>query len=183
MPRYSTKSHAAQNTKPIPADPRILEERFLPLDAEDRRRRAAGKPDRRRSVAVNITESPLTWLHSRGHLTQQQLMAGEKLRNDFEAASMGAQVTMQWDVASFGKQKRGSHEPLAQSERMLMAKQRFDDAISALGGDLSDIAWRVICANEAIGGAERALGWPQRSGKLVLKIALNRLVAHYRIPG
>jgi len=180
MPRNS-----ARNEKAMPAhvDPRALEERPLPLDSEDRRRRAAGKPDRRRSVAVNVAESPLTWLHARGHLSERQLMAGEKLRNDFEAAAMGAQVTMQWDVASFSKQRRSSHEPLAQSERMIIAKQRFDDAIAALGGDLSDIAWRVICANEAIGGAERALGWPQRSGKLVLKIALDRLAAHYRVLG
>jgi hypothetical protein len=110
-------------------------------------------------------------------------MAGEKLRQDYESAAMGPQVTMKWDVASLGRQKRSSHEPLAQSERMIMAKQRFDSALTALGSDLSDIAWRVICAGEAISGAERVLGWPQRSGKIVLKIALDRLANYYRLPG
>ena len=67
------------------------------------------------------------------------------------------------------------------SERMLSAKDRFDDAIAMLGNDLSDIAWRVICAGEGVPVAEKALGWPGRSGKLVLKIALNRLADYYRI--
>jgi hypothetical protein len=47
-----------------------------------------------RTVTVNLAESPLSWLHSRGHLTDRQLLAGEKLRGDYEAAAMGAQVTM-----------------------------------------------------------------------------------------
>lgn len=159
-------------------DPRPLVERPLQRDgAAD-----PGKPPRR-SVTVNAAESPLDWLHARGHLSDRQLLAGEKLREDYEAAAMGPVVTMQWGAATLGRQKRGSHEPLAQSERMIMAKQRFDNAMEALGGDLSDIAWRVICANEAIAGAERAMSWPQRSGKLVLKIALDRLASHYRLPG
>jgi len=37
----------------------------------------------------------------------------------------------------------------------------------------------VICAGEGIGGAEKALGWPSRSGKLVLTLALDRLVRFY----
>ncbi|MEE9433548.1 MAG: DUF6456 domain-containing protein [Sphingorhabdus sp.] len=158
-------------------DPRHLVERALPQDDRVKGSRAA------RTATVNLSESPLSWLHSRGHLSDRQLLAGEKLREDFEAAAMGPQVTMQWDTPTLGRQKRGSHEPLAQSERMIMAKQRFDTALRALGNDLSDIAWRVICGGEAISGAERTLGWPQRSGKLVLRIALDRLAYHYRLPG
>jgi len=166
-----------KNRKIISNDPRILVERALGQDRVPDRNKPA------RTVAINLSESPLTWLHSRGHLNDRQLLAGEKLREDYEFAAMGPQVTMHWDAATAGKQKRGSHEPLAQTERMIMAKQRFDAALSALGSDLSDIAWRVICDGEALSGAERVLGWPQRSGKLVLKIALDRLALHYRLPG
>ena len=39
-----------------------------------------------RSVTVNLAESPLTWLHARGHLDDRQLAAGERLRLDWEMA-------------------------------------------------------------------------------------------------
>jgi hypothetical protein len=58
---------------------------------------------------------------------------------------------------------------------MLAAKARFDAAIAVVGPDLADIAWRVVCAGEAMAVAERELAWPVRSGRLVLKIALDRL--------
>ena len=37
----------------------------------------------RRSVTVNLAESPLTWLHARGHLSDSQFEAGERLRADY----------------------------------------------------------------------------------------------------
>jgi hypothetical protein len=37
----------------------------------------------------------------------------------------------------------------------------------------------VICQGEGLEAAERALGWPVRAGKLVLQLALDRLVSHY----
>ncbi len=49
------------------------------------------------------------------------------------------------------------------------------------GPGLSDILWRVACAGEGLPGAERALEWPARSGKLVLKLALDRVAVFYRI--
>jgi hypothetical protein len=51
-----------------------------------------------------------------------------------------------------------------------------------LGGGLSDVAWRVLCAGEGLPDAERALGWPARAGRLVLTLALDRLGDHYRLP-
>ena len=72
---------------------------------------------------------------------------------------------------------------LNESEAQLAAKLRFENAIEYLGSDLSDIAWRIICGGEGAPVAEKNLGWPARSGKLVLKIALDRLANFYRLPG
>ena len=59
------------------------------------------------------------------------------------------------------------------------AHRRFHAAIDHVGPGLADICWRVVCAGEGIGGAEKALGWPARSGKLVLGLALDRLARFY----
>jgi Domain of unknown function (DUF6456) len=170
MPQHST-------AKPF-SDPRPLIERpIIEAEGENTRRKIA------RTVTVHLAESPLSWLHARGHLTDRQLLAGEKLRGDYEAAAMGPNVTMRWEDIPLSRQKRGAPGGLNQTERMIVAKARFDDALCAIGPDLSDIAWRVICAGESMPVAEREMAWPVRSGKLVLRIALDRLAAFYRLPG
>lgn len=136
----------------------------------------------RRTVRINLSESPLSWLHARGHLTNQQMLAGETLRGDYEAAALGPHVTMSWENVPRSRQKRGAPSGLNRTERMMHAKSRFDGALQALGPDLSDIAWRVICIGESVPIAEREMSWPVRSGKLVLKIALDRLAVYYRLP-
>ncbi len=132
----------------------------------------------RRRVTVNLAESPLSWLHARGHLSDAQLAAGECLRRDFESAQLAPGVTMRWDAVRIaGTGERG----LNPTERQLAARQRFDGALATAGKDLADILWRVVCAGETLPTAERALAWPVRSGKLVLRIALDRVAGFYRI--
>ena len=51
-------------------------------------------PRRRgRSVTVTLSESPLTWLHARGHLSDRQFTAGERLRVDWERAQLSPGVS------------------------------------------------------------------------------------------
>lgn len=131
-----------------------------------------------RTITVNLAESPLTWLHARGHLTDRQFTAGERLRADYERAQLGPSVTMRWDAVRIaGTADRG----LTAGERQLAARARFDAAIAHAGSGLSDILWRVACAGEGLPAAEKALDWPARSGKLVLRIALDRIAEYYRI--
>ena len=160
-------------------DPRPLVERAVPNPDY-----LGGKAKRpRRTVTVNLAESPLAWLHTYGHLTDRQFLAGEKLRGDFEQGGLAPRVTMSWEHMPIARGKRSAPSPSNPTDRMLNAKQRFDGGVAALGRDLSDIAWRVICAGEAMPTAEKSLGWPARSGKLVLRIALDRLADYYRLPG
>ena len=166
------------------ADPnRIIVERSIDPD-DDRQPRLRGAMQRRpaRSVRVNLAESPLGWLHARGHLDARQYEAGERLRRDFESAQLGPSVTMRWDAAPISGARRGAADHLEAGERQIFAKRRFDQALGAIGNDLNDVAWRVICIGDSVPAAERALGWPARSGKLVLKLALDRLADYYRLP-
>lgn len=141
-------------------------------------RRSRGARVGRRSVTVNLAESPLGWLHARGHLDDREFAAGELLRRDYERAQLASSVTMRWDPVRI----RGIAAPgISASERQIAAKERFDGALAEAGRGLADILWRVVCAGDAVPDAEKALQWPARSGKLVLKFALGRVADFYRL--
>lgn len=133
---------------------------------------------RGRTVTVNLAESPLGWLRSRGLVDARQFEAGERLRADYETASLAPRVTMRWAARVDGSGGDGLDPTTAQ----LAAKQRFDAALKAAGAGLADILWRVVCAGEPMPLAEKALGWPARAGRLVLTFALDRVADHYRLP-
>jgi hypothetical protein len=137
----------------------------------------SGAQPGRRSVTVNLAESPLTWLHARGHLSDAEFAAGERLRMDWETAQLAPGVTMRWDPVRVS----GGMGGLNPTERQMAARARFDGAVGAAGPGLADILWRVVCAGETVPAAEKALAWPVRSGKLVLKFALGRVAGFYRI--
>ena len=164
---------------------RLIEERPLPRDGTERKRRGggAGRKGARpaRSVAVNMTESPLGWLKARGLISRRQYEAGEMLRADWEWAQLSPAVTMRWDAAPPGSAARGPLDPGDLTVTQLAARRRFEAATAAAGAGLTDILWRVVCAGEGMREAERALGWPARAGRVVLGVALDRLADHYRI--
>ncbi len=151
---------------------RVLVEREL--TAEGPSRHAARKG--RSSATVNLAESPLTWLHARGHLSDRQFVAGERLRADWERSALGPRVTRRWDAV-----RGGGDAELTPTERQIAARARFDAGVAAAGPGLADVLWRVVCAGETLPHAEKALAWPVRSGKLVLRLALDRVAAFYRI--
>lgn len=154
---------------------RMLVERELTVEGPVRSSGARGK---RRTVTVNLAESPLGWLHARGHIDDRLFGAGELLRRDYERAQLGPNITMRWDPV---RVKSTGECGLSESERQIAAKARFDGALGAAGKGLQDVLWRVVCAGEGLPVAERQLGWPARSGKLVLRLALDRVADFYRI--
>lgn len=154
--------------------PRILEERELTPEGPVARAPRRGG----RSVTVNLAESPLTWLHARGYLCDREYDAGERLRADWERAQLAPGVTVRWDPV---RVQGGASAGLHPTERQIAAKARFDGALAAAGPGLADVLWRVVCAGETLPDAERALTWPARSGKLVLRFALDRVADFYRI--
>lgn len=141
------------------------------------------QPARRpaRSVTINLAESPLGWLFSRGHLDRRQFEAGERLRGDWERAQLSPRVTMTWDAAPVARGRGGSTGRPDLNGAQIDARARFDGAIESAGPGLADILWRIVCAGEGMREAESALGWPARAGKLVLTLALDRVATFYRI--
>jgi hypothetical protein len=156
---------------------RLLAERPSPRDGSDRRRKR--RPAR--TVTVNLAEAPLGWLRSRGLVSDRQYAAGETLRADWERAQLSPPVTMRWDAAPADRNARAAPEPAPPTLKQVAARRRFDAALKAVGDGLTDLLWRVVCAGEGMRDAETALGWPARTGRIVLAIALDRLADHYRI--
>ncbi len=161
---------------------RLLRERAI--GPSDTRSPSGGGPAVRRparSVTVNLAESPLGWLFARGFVTRNQYDAGERLRQDWERSELAPNVTMSWDSAPLTRGRGGAAPGPEPSACQLDARRRFDAAVASAGPGLSDILWRVVCAGEGMRDAETALGWPARAGKLVLRLALDRLALYYRI--
>lgn len=157
---------------------RVLAERELTVEGAKRTGSAKGK---RRTVTLNLAELPISWLHARGHLDDRLFAAGELLRRDYEYAQLSPSITMRWEaerVDCSGKVGGG----MTSTERQLSAKDRFDGAMKEAGRGLQDILWRVVCGCESLPHAEKRLGWPTRSGKLVLRLALDRVADFYRVP-
>lgn len=134
--------------------------------------------------AVNEAETPLGWLrHRRGpsgapFLSAEEFEAGERLREDFTLANLSPSVTHRWGALmepKYGGPRAGEDI----RDVVIAAKKRFFVALDAVGPGLSEILVQVCCHLEGLEQAERSLQWPSRSGKVVLKIALQRLAHHY----
>ncbi|MBI1261367.1 MAG: hypothetical protein GC184_06555 [Rhizobiales bacterium] len=136
---------------------------------------------------VNESETPLGWLrrrrgaNGRPLISAAQFEAGERLRRDFTLGHMTQRVTTDWSMQTGGGSGRRAapRDPSEISDRAITARQRFEAAMKAVGPQLDEVLRMVCCDLQGLEDAERKFGWPQRSGKVVLTIALDRLVAHY----
>lgn len=136
---------------------------------------------------VNEAESPLAWLRRRKDrsgapmIGDVQFEAGERLRADFWFAQLTPRVTTNWSgLASGGSRRRPGPDWGAElSDRVVAARERVGRALSAVGPELAGVLIDVCCHLKGLEAAEKEAGWPQRSGKVVLELALTRLARHY----
>lgn len=150
---------------------------FLPQGRAD-----AGAGQRLRRVRYSMVDSPLVALSRRRDrdgkpfLDETLVRAGERLREDFELAQMGPQVTQNWESFLRGGVQGGS---ASDGHGNSDARERVAKALADLGPGLSDVALRCCCYLEGLELTEKRMGWSARSGKIVLRIALQRLKRHY----
>ena len=151
----------------------------------DMAERAEASAEGPRRLRYNVAESPVALLGRRKDrggepfLGADLVAAAERLREDFELAQMGPRVTQNWDRfltagdrGSFGPDGGGS-------DGSRKARDRVAAALRDLGPGLGDMVLRCCCFLEGLEAAERRMGWSARSGKIVLRIALQRLKRHY----
>lgn len=135
-------------------------------------------------IRYNLAESPIAVMGRRREkdgklfLEPELVEAAERLREDFELAQMGPRVAQNWERFLTGGD-RGGFRPDQGGGGSGRARDRVALALRDLGPGLGDVALRVCCFLEGIEMAERRMGWAARSGKIVLRIALQRLRRHY----
>lgn len=145
---------------------------------------------RERACAVparDVSESPLAWLvrrkdkDGRPMLSEVEFNAGEKLRADFWFAEMSPRVTANWSLLlTGGGGRRGApdHGPDVR-DAVAAAQDRVRRALVAVGPDLAGVLIDVCCHLKGLEASEKGRGWPQRSGKILLQVALRQLARHY----
>ena len=146
---------------------------------------SAGKPSgrviRRRT---GLAETPALALSRRRDpsgepfLAPDLVRAAERIQDDFELAQMEPRSTQNWDqFLTAGV--TGSKVPDPTLRGASAARDRVTAALRALGPGLGDVVLECCCRLQGLEAAERNLGWSARSGKIVLRIALQRLSAYY----
>ena len=150
---------------------------FLPLPSS----RASG-------ATPSMAESPIGWLARRRgadgkpFLSRGEIAAAERLRIDFERSQLAPGVAQDWQrflTSGVEGGKRCSAQERDIEGGAQAARERLSEALDALGPSLSDVALRVCCFLQGIEAVETSMQWSRRSGKVVLKIALQRLADFY----
>ena len=155
--------------------------------------RSKPRPARpRANDTFNADESPIAWLRRRkdrsgeAMISQAQFDAGERLRAEFWFAQMTPRTTTNW--SSLSPMQRGRRHGATRTSGANMldnaaaAAERVRRALAAVGPELSGVLIDVCCHLKGLEEAERAAGWPQRSAKIVLQLALTSLAQALR-PG
>lgn len=134
-------------------------------------------------VLVNDSESPLAWLarrkgrDGRAMIGPDQFIAGERLRADFTRGHMTPRVTSSW--SGIGRTRGSGSGGSDMTDLIVASRQRVRLALDACGPEFSGLLLDVCCFLRGLEDVERERGWPSRSAKVVLQLALDRLARHY----
>lgn len=135
------------------------------------------------TVLANAKESPLAWLATRRDrsgrpmLEREHVLAGRRLAEDHDRGHQRERVTQSWDAS--GVRGDAPRDRLSVSEAAADARRRVERAVEAVGPGLANVLVAVCCEEQGLEAVEKRYGWPARCGKVILRLALDRLAAHY----
>lgn len=137
-------------------------------------------------TGINVAESPLAWLARRRDrngsalLDKAQVEAGEKLRADYSFARLMPSMAGGWRVEAPAAQKgAGGGTGVEMTDDVLAARRRVEMALGSLQPVLARLLIDVCCHLKGLETVEAERGWPARSAKVVLQIALDALAERY----
>ncbi len=138
-----------------------------------------------RRVTVDTAESPLAWLarrrgrDGRALIAPHQLQAGERLRADFTRAHLMPRTTADWASPISSNRHSATGGAAALADGAIAARQRVNAAMDSVGPEFSGLLMDLCCFLKGLEEIEATRGWPARSAKVVLQLALDRLARHY----
>ncbi|MBM3607993.1 MAG: ATPase [Alphaproteobacteria bacterium] len=136
-----------------------------------------------RRVRMASSESPLAWLAARKDsqgrplIGSAELAAGERLRADLTLAQIMPRITANW-TAEVASGARGAGA-MNISDTAIAARQRVDQALAAAGVEFSGLLIDVCGFLKGLELIEIERGWPRRSARVILAMALAALARHY----
>lgn len=132
----------------------------------------------------SAAESPLLWMARRKDKSGETMIgpaafaAGERLRADLTFSGMLPRVTMDWSGRMPGA-KGGDAISLNPTEAGIAARQRVDKALREVGPEFSGLLVDLCGFAKGLELIELERGWPARSAKVVVRLALASLARHY----
>ncbi|MEO0544386.1 MAG: DUF6456 domain-containing protein [Pseudomonadota bacterium] len=139
------------------------------------------------NVLVVNDGSPLARLYftkrnaTHGWLSKEEFHAGERLRIDFEKSQVSPSLGANWDAFGMPRKPRGASGAENASDFADGARSRLHAALNAVGPEMGDLLLDVCCFLKGLERVEADRGWPRRSAKLLLKVALANLDRHYNV--
>jgi len=103
------------------------------------------------------------------------------LVRDYERSALTSRITSDWSAPPGSRTRAAPRDRADAPVSRLDAQARVLDALAAAGPGLDRLLITVLMRGLSMGEAERDLGWPSKSGVHALRLALDRLAAHYRL--
>lgn len=112
----------------------------------------------------------------RAFLSEAELRAANKLKQDWEASQAGLARGSDWSAPPRGGSSRGpSSAAQIAMDAACDARRRVMGALERLAPPLRRVVERVCLHEDGVEALERKEGWPSRSGKIALKLGLAQL--------
>jgi hypothetical protein len=127
----------------------------------ERMRRAGADVERGDTGQITMRDSPLERLLARNVITQEQYGAGQKYRHHWYHAGLNDPIGS-IDLARVSGTDLGAFSGMARTEKQLFHRQRYREAVQAIGKIGSHVLDWAVCRETALEQVGYSLGWSSR---------------------
>ena len=154
-----SKHLSARNSLPARKRPLMVEHRALPTP--ERMRRAGADFVRGDTGQITLGDNPLDRSFARGTITREQYSAAQKFRHHWYHAGLSDRLGSV-DLGRVFAVDLGAYSGMPRSEAQVFHRQRYREAVQAIGKIGSHVLDWVVCREIAFEQAGYALGWSSR---------------------